>query len=75
MLDSKVADLNNVADGGFAGSVTAALFLAASWAQAKAWAHFDIFAWMPRTSRAAPWAGRPQARATGFALSEDRYGS
>ncbi|MBP0587764.1 leucyl aminopeptidase, partial [Mycobacterium tuberculosis] len=35
-LDSKIADLNNVTSGGFAGSVTAALFLARFVEQAKA---------------------------------------
>jgi leucyl aminopeptidase len=45
MLDSKVADINNVAAGGFAGSIIAALFLRRFVTAAKAWLHFDIYAW------------------------------
>src|SRR5207302_1097418 len=43
MLDSKVADVNNVAAGGFAGSITVALFLRRFVASAKAWLHCDIY--------------------------------
>ncbi|HEY6023491.1 MAG TPA: M17 family metallopeptidase [Pseudolabrys sp.] len=54
MLDSKVADLNNVATGGQGGAITAALFLR-RFVTAKSWVHFDIFAW---TAAAKP--GRPE---------------
>ena len=47
MLDSKVADMNNIATGGFAGSIICALFLNRFVADAKAWLHFDIYAWTP----------------------------
>jgi leucyl aminopeptidase len=72
MLDSKVADLNNVGSGGQAGAITAALFLR-RFVNTKAWVHFDIFAW---TSAAKP--GRPEgaecqsARAL-HALLRSRY--
>lgn len=46
-LSSKVADINNVTTDGFAGSVTAALFLKRFVEKTPGWAHFDIFAWNP----------------------------
>src|SRR5688572_26584800 len=42
-LDSAVADMSNVSDGPFAGSVTAALFLRRFVKQARRFAHFDIY--------------------------------
>lgn len=53
MLSSKVADVNHITSGGFAGSVTAALFLQRFVKHAKTWAHFDIFGWVPSEK---PWA-------------------
>ncbi|TIP81017.1 MAG: leucyl aminopeptidase family protein [Mesorhizobium sp.] len=46
-LSSKIADINNVTSDGFAGSITAALFLKRFVEKTAAWAHFDIFAWNP----------------------------
>ena len=47
MLESKVADINNVGSGGQAGAITAALFMR-RFVTAKSWVHFDMFAWTPR---------------------------
>ncbi|HEX9463550.1 MAG TPA: leucyl aminopeptidase family protein [Alphaproteobacteria bacterium] len=46
-LDSKVADINNISDGPFAGAITAALFLQEFVPAGTPWAHFDLFAWNP----------------------------
>jgi leucyl aminopeptidase len=46
-LSSKIADINNVTSDGFAGSITAALFLRRFVEKTHSWAHFDIFAWNP----------------------------
>jgi len=54
MLDSKIADTNNVSTGGHGGAITAALFLR-KFVTAKSWLHLDIFAW---TLAAKP--GRPE---------------
>ena len=54
LLKSTVADINNVSEGGFAGAITAALFLKEFVSQNTQWVHFDIMAWN-RTSR----PGRP----------------
>jgi leucyl aminopeptidase len=61
-IEGKCADLNNVAQGQFGGSIIAALYLAEFVSQAKAWAHLDVFA-SNKTSR----AGRPEGgEATGL---------
>jgi leucyl aminopeptidase len=74
MLDSKIADMNNVTTGGFAGSVTAALFLKRFVSRAKAWAHFDIYGWVPAEKPGRPFGGEPQAARLVFALLQERYG-
>jgi leucyl aminopeptidase len=55
MLKSDIADLNNSPDGGFAGAITAALFLQKFVAPETSWLHLDTFAW-----RAAAKPGRPK---------------
>lgn len=59
-LSSKVADMNNVTTDGFAGSVTAALFLRRFVEKAASWAHFDIFAWSPSDRPHGPAGGEAQ---------------
>ncbi|WP_274630469.1 leucyl aminopeptidase family protein [Arvimicrobium flavum] len=72
-LGSKVADTNNVTTDGFAGSITAALFLKKFVQKARTWAHFDIFAWNPVEKPHCPVGGEAQAiRALERALSK-RY--
>ncbi|WP_237152778.1 leucyl aminopeptidase family protein [Oryzibacter oryziterrae] len=73
-LKSKVADLNNVTSGGFAGSMTAALFLGRFVERAKTWMHGDIFAWVPSAKPAQPEGGEAQTIRALFALIEGRYG-
>jgi leucyl aminopeptidase len=55
LLDSKIADINNVSDGGFAGAITAALFLSEFVRPTTPWVHFDI---MAANNRGRP--GRPE---------------
>ena len=74
MLDSKVADLNNVSSGAFAGSVTAALFLNRFVERATAWAHFDVYGWTPSAKPARPEGGECQAARALYALLKERYG-
>ena len=54
MLKSDIADMVNAPDGGFAGAITAALFLRRFTEGAGTYVHFDIYGWQPS---AAP--GRP----------------
>ena len=57
---SKIADMNNVTTDGFAGSITAALFLKRFVEKARSWAHFDIFAWNPSDRPHGPAGGEAQ---------------
>ncbi len=74
LLDSKVADLNNIATGGFAGSIICALFLNRFVAAAKAWLHLDVYAWTPSAKSGRPEGGECQAARAVFALLAERYG-
>jgi leucyl aminopeptidase len=72
-LASKIADTNNVTADGFAGSITAALFLKKFVGKAKVWAHFDIFAWNPADKPHAPAGGEAQAVRAIFQVLKQRY--
>ncbi len=74
LLDSKVADVNNVSSGNFGGSITAALFLRRFVEAAKAWLHCDIFAWNQATKPGRPEGGECQAARALYALLVSRYG-
>jgi len=73
MLDSKVADTNNVG-GGMGGAITAALFLRKFVAQAKAWVHLDIFAWTAAAKPGRPEGGECMSARALYALLVERYG-
>jgi leucyl aminopeptidase len=73
MLDSRVADLNNVASGTFAGSITCALFLNRFVSNAKAWAHLDVYAWNPSSKPGRPEGGECQGARAVYALLCRRY--
>lgn len=74
MLDSRIADLNNVSQGPFAGSIVCALFLRRFVSAAKSWLHFDIYGWNPSTKPARPEGGECQAARALYALLSERYG-
>jgi leucyl aminopeptidase len=70
-LDSPVADMNNVSDGPFAGSVTAALFLRRFVCGARRFAHLDIYGWRPAPKPLGPKGAEVQgARAVLEVLRE-----
>jgi leucyl aminopeptidase len=73
-IDSKVADVNNVAAGGMAGSIICALFLKRFVSAAKSWLHFDIYAWTPSAKPGRPEGGECQAARAVYALLKQRYG-
>jgi len=60
-LDSPVADMSNVWEAPFAGSITAALFLKRFAKRARRFAHFDIYGWRPAPTALGPKGGEPQA--------------
>ena len=74
MLDSKTADINNVSSSSFAGSITCALFMQRFVESAKAWLHFDIYAWTPSAKPGRPEGGECQAARAVYALLSERYG-
>ena len=73
MLDSKIADLNNVGTAPLAGAIVAALFLARFVERAKSWLHLDLFAWNPGTKPGRPEGGEAQTIRALMALLIERY--
>ena len=56
-----IADLDNAPKGGFAGSITAALFLRRFVTETPRYIHFDIFGWTPSAAPGRPKGGAGQA--------------
>ncbi|MDE2362660.1 MAG: leucyl aminopeptidase family protein [Hyphomicrobiales bacterium] len=74
-IESKVADLNNVAGGPFAGAIVAALFLQRFVRKSRGnWAHFDVYNWNQRAMPARPEGGDIQAARLVFELLQRRVG-
>lgn len=68
-LSSSIADLGNIAEGGFAGSITAALYLQQFVDKSVPWVHFDVYAWNKKTRPGRPIGGEAQGlRATYSAI-------
>ncbi|MAQ81790.1 MAG: leucyl aminopeptidase [Maritimibacter sp.] len=57
MIEPGIADLDNAPKGGFAGSITAALFLRRFVTETPRYAHFDIYGWQPSPAPARPKGG------------------
>ncbi|MFC5385215.1 leucyl aminopeptidase family protein [Aquamicrobium segne] len=74
-MASKVADLNNVNADGFAGSITAALFLKRFVENTPAWVHFDIYAWNPAERPHGPVGGEAQGIRALEKVIAKRFGS
>jgi len=72
MLESKVADINNVG-GGQGGAITAALFMR-RFVDAPSWLHFDLFAWTASAKAGRPEGGECQVARALYALLAARYG-
>jgi leucyl aminopeptidase len=73
MLESKIADLNNVGGGAFAGSITAALFLQRFVTRADNWLHIDLFGWSPKPRPGRPEGAEPQSMRAVYRLIRERY--
>jgi leucyl aminopeptidase len=72
MLESKVADINNVG-GSQGGAITAALFMR-RFVSARSWLHVDLFAWTPSAKAGRPEGGECQAARALYALLAARHG-
>ena len=66
MIEPGIADLDNAPKGGFAGCITAALFLR-RFVTESPYAHFDIYGWQPSDAPARPKGGVGQATRALFA--------
>ncbi len=74
MLKSDVADINNANANGFAGSVTAALFLERFVGKAVPWAHLDTYAWHPTAKAGRPKGGDALGLRAVWELLRRRFG-
>jgi leucyl aminopeptidase len=57
MIEPGIADLDNAPSGGFAGSITAALFLDRFVPEAHRFVHFDVYGWQPTAAPGRPKGG------------------
>jgi leucyl aminopeptidase len=73
MLDSSIADINNVGSGGFAGAITGALFVKEFVTETRAFAHLDVYAWNPKDRPGRPKGGEATALRALFALITRRF--
>ena len=73
-LDSKIADVNHISDGPFAGSITAALFLNRFVTATKTYLHADIYGWTAKAKPGRPVGGELQVARALYALLCRRYG-
>lgn len=74
MLKSDVADTANSGEGGFAGAVTAALFMQKFVSGEADWLHFDTFAWRPSPKPGRPKGGDALGLRAAWAYLKQRYG-
>ncbi|WBH16266.1 leucyl aminopeptidase family protein [Sphingomonas radiodurans] len=74
MLKSDIADLVNAPDGGFAGAVTAGLFLRRFVPRGVAWAHVDTFAWRPAAKPGRPKGGEALGLRAAWGVLKARFG-
>jgi leucyl aminopeptidase len=73
MLKSDIADMVNAPDGGYAGAVTAALFLRRFVPEGTPWAHLDTFAWRPAAKPGRPKGGDALGLRAAWAMLKGRY--
>lgn len=74
-IKGKVADLTNAPAGGFAGAITAALFLQRFVGTVDNWLHIDLMAWNKTARAGRPEGGEAQGIRALFRLLMDRYGT
>jgi leucyl aminopeptidase len=73
LLKSDIADMVNAPEGGFAGAITAALFLRRFVPAGIPWAHLDVFAWRPGAKPGRPKGGDAYGLRAAFAVLRQRY--
>jgi leucyl aminopeptidase len=73
-LASRVADLNNVSAGPFAGAIIAALFLKRFVTATPEWLHVDLYAWNPKDRPGRPQGAEAQGLRALYALIRKKFG-
>jgi leucyl aminopeptidase len=73
MLKSEIADTGNAAESGFAGAITAALFLQKFVSADVPWAHVDLYAWTATAKPGRPKGGEAMTLRAMWTLLRDRY--
>jgi leucyl aminopeptidase len=74
MIDSKIADLNNVAESPHAGAIIAALYLQEFVEPDIPWAHLDVMAWNNQSRPGRPEGAEATALRALYAHIADRFG-
>ncbi len=74
MIDSKIADLNNVSESPHAGAITAALYLQEFVEPELPWAHLDVMAWNPQSRPGRPEGAEATALRALYAHIAHRFG-
>jgi leucyl aminopeptidase len=74
MIDSKIADLNNVSESPHAGAVTAALYLQEFVEPDTPWAHLDVMAWNPQSRPGRPEGAEATALRALYAHISEQFG-
>jgi len=73
LLDSQVADLVNASSGGYAGAITAALFLERFVATGVPWVHIDMMAWNVASKPGRPEGGEAMGLRASFEYLRQRF--
>jgi leucyl aminopeptidase len=74
MIDSKIADLNNVSESPHAGAITAALYLQEFVEPDIPWAHLDVMAWNAQSRPGRPEGAEATALRALYTCIADRFG-
>lgn len=74
MLDTPNADISNDPDSGYAGAITAALYLQEFVSKTPSWLHIDTMAWNLRDRPGRPKGAEAMAVRTLYALIREKYG-
>jgi len=70
LLNSKVADINNISDGAYGGAITAALYLAEFVTPRTPWVHLDVMGWNVSAKPGRPEGGEAMGIRAVYALVE-----
>jgi leucyl aminopeptidase len=74
MYKSPIADLNNISDSPFAGSIVAALYLQEFVSPETKWAHVDTYAWNAKSRPGRPEGGEALGLRAAYAMIAERFG-